>query len=500
MNNQVLIIGSSDADMKMFPEVTDENSVVEGHIGLVQLRTSQQANLFLKKLEGIPNIKACSVSKFYKMLSTEDREYVPLHKLEPREFVDFQFSCREQLLVLNDNNFSVLEIQSRGFESIHEFPTSSKFTTSGDGVFICFYNKNEVEIRAGGQLRIFNRILLREEIERIAFSPCNRYMVISTRGGVEVWDVFKSETVLHQRGKQANLVFEADLVHFPDVNKTFSLSSGTEVKSNKDKCVKKMERHMNQTVEFIEDGVQRIQHTIDGFITSKTHANIEKIEFYFSGRRCFVLTTRNIKKDMVCFLESYSKDGITMTQLPGVIEQVHVSDDFFVVVDSEGGVSFYKRDRFGFSKVKRIMKEDDVLAALYDNLCCVYDSGSDNIEFYDGGELRSVYSHQYCNSIRWSHSGLYVCSMSAGDGSSGLVQMFDRNGKLLWKKIFNNLSTCIWRPFVHISDEEKAKALEGFDESAIRTTEDEDTVDSSELLSRWKSYLLSKKQEVLARK
>lgn len=489
--NQVLAIGLSKSDMDRFPEMTAENTVFRDSLSLTQLRIAQHASVLLKKLE-TASVQAYSLSKYLQIIEFRDREYTSLSVFEPRDLIDFQLSGCEQLLVMNNDNFSVMGLQNRELEETHSFPATGRCVVSGNGVFLCLFSRNELEIRAGCELGRFNKIALEEEIVDVSFSPDSRYVAVFTRGSAEVWDVFRGCCLARETGMQPRLVFDGDVVHFLDAKKALSLVDGSESPED----VREIKCMGNQAIVFTEDRVQRVQYTVDGHVTSKTQANIQKIEFYFSEKRCFALIVKNIQKEKVYFLESYSRDEITLTQLAGTIEQVEVSNNFFVAVDSKRTVSFYTKDRFGFRRIKEIKKEEDVLIALRDNICCLYDSDTDNVEFYDNGELRSVYSHQACSRVEWSHSGLYVASVSAGDNSSGLVQVFNRNGKLLWKKVFNKLSVCVWRPFIELSSEEKAAALEGFDESAVQSIGDDENARTnvSELLSMWKSYLLSKKQ------
>ncbi|ADM11645.1 uncharacterized protein Eint_060370 [Encephalitozoon intestinalis ATCC 50506] len=501
MNNQVLIIGLDPAKISL-PEVSSDNSFSKGNICIVQLKTAQQTSLLLRKLEGFPDIQAYSLKEFYSIMSAKEREYTPLKRLEPREFVDFQFSEREQFVVINNGVLSLLEQKNKEFEEIGTFEKAIRCLSSDDGVFVCFVGGRMIEFRTGRYLEMFSRIELGDEVVNMSFSPDNRFAVVSTKKETSVWDIFKNECLTKQQGVTGDTVLDEDHVYFLGLGKVFSLLQGKEVEPDPKLSFLKCIRHHNgQKVEFSDDRVQKIRYEVGEYKLSKTHANIEDIKFYFSGKRCFVLMTKNIQKKKVQFVESYGTDGITLTQLEGCVEQIEVSDKMFVVVDTKQTLSFYIRNRFGFGMAKQIRKEDDLLIALYDDICCVHDADTGNIEFYDNGELRSAYSHPSCTGISWSYSGLYAASVSAGDCSSGLVQMFNRNGKLLWKKVFNRLTLFMWRPFSHLSSEDKAKAVEEFSESIENdTSEEECTEDTSELLSRWKSYLISKKQRVLSLK
>ncbi|AFM98413.1 hypothetical protein EHEL_060400 [Encephalitozoon hellem ATCC 50504] len=502
MNNQVLIIGL-DQDRDSLSEITPDNSLFRDNLCIVQLKTSQQAGLLLRKLEGLPHVRAHSLKEFYSIISAEDREYVPLKKLEPKEFVDFQFSGREQFAVLNDGVLSLFEQKTKEFEEMRGFNDVSKCAVSNDGMFVCFFVGSIIEIRVGRSLEIFSKVKLNDEVTDVLFSPDNKFIVAFTKKETSVWDIFKNECIVKLQGVRGDVVFDEGCACFLGQRKSFSLSLGREVEFDQKLAEMKCIRHHNhQRVEFGGDKIQKIIYSKGEYKLSKTHANIEDIKFYFSENRCFALMTKNIQKKSVQFVESYGADGITLTQLGGCAEQIEVSDKMFAVVDSKQTLLLYSRDKFSFNMVKQIKKEDDLLIALYDDVCCVHDSDTGNIEFYDNGELRSAYSHPSCTSISWSHSGLYVASASIGDCSSGLVQMFNKNGRLLWKKVFNRLSLFMWRPFMHIPEEDKIKAIEQFEGSIADdlSGEEECTADVGELLSKWKSYLISRKQRVLSLK
>ncbi|KAH9411284.1 hypothetical protein HK407_06g11140 [Ordospora pajunii] len=502
MNNQVVVLGLGDGKCSI-PEITDANSACEDGICVVQMKTSHQVHMLLKKLEDVEGVSAYSLSEFYGAIAAKDKEYVPLKRFDKNEFVDFQFSGGEQFIVRTDSEFSVYDQQSKEMTILNNFKMGGKCNASDDGVFVGIFQANAVEIRAGQRLEVLGVLHTDGDVKRIAFSRCSRYLAVHTVKGVELWDVMKNMCMLkkacelsNEYGVYGNAVFDEGLMYLSRSTVVFSLELGREIEaSDRYAGVKSVQQERNQIVAFSEGRVQKIEYKMDEYRFTKTHANIDEIRFFFAKSRCFALMAKSIQKERIYFLESYGRDGITQTQLTGNIEQVAVSDGFFVVANSENVIFFYSRTKFGFKLMKEVRKEDCVILALQDNICCVYDTDSGNIEFYDNSNLRTTYTHHLCTEIVWSYSGLYVCSCSTGSCSSGLVQVFNRNGKLLWKKVFSGLILFAWRPFTWISEDEKAKALSEFS-GEISSEIDSDGEDASkeELLLRWKNYLLSKRQ------
>ncbi|TBU18565.1 hypothetical protein CWI42_060480 [Ordospora colligata] len=500
MNNQVVLLGLEKDEINI-PEITDANSVHEDEVCVVQMKTSHQVYTLLKKLEGIEGVRAYSLSEFYGTIAVKDKEYAPLKRFEKKEFVEFQFSGDEQFIVRCNNEFSVYDQQSKQMTIINKFKMNGKCKASDDGIFVGIFQSNSVEIRAGQRLYVFSILHTDGDVMKITFSQCSRYLGVYTTKGVELWNVMKSKCILKTGYEVKNehginsVVFDEGMMYLAGSKIVFSLNLEREVEpSDKYENIKSVLQERNQIVSFSDGRVQRIVYKMEEYKFTKTHANIDEIRFIFAKNRCFALIAKTINKVWIYFVESYGRDGITQTQLTGKIEQIAASDGFFVAVNSENVVFFYSRTKFGFKLMKEVRKEDGVIVALQDNICCLYDMDSGNIEFYDNSELRSTYTHHQCTEIVWSQSGLYVCSFSTGNCSSGLVQVFNRNGKLLWKKVFNGLMLFIWRPFMPISEDEKAKALSEFSgEISDEIDNDGEGANKEELLSRWKNYLLSKK-------
>jgi AraC-like DNA-binding protein len=487
MNNQVVVIGLGEEQRSKYTEILEDNALFRDGIGIVQFRTASQAQIFVRKLEPQAGVSAYLMSTYNSIVGFTRSEYVPLPRLTPAQF--YFSNGHEQVAMVSNEVFSLCDVRNRDLEEINSFGTRAECIPSSTGLFICLYEGNKVVLRAGDSRGLFNELTLKGAVLRVGFSPDDRFIAVFTRSSVEVWDVFRGMRMVEEGAcGPADVVFDDENVYFLETGRVYSLESG----ASGSEAAKIVRTGGRQKMKFYDGRVQRIEYSIDEYSRSKTQANVDRVDFFFSKTKCYAVIRKEIQKERSCFIETYGRNEMTMTPFKGEIVDVKVSDDFFVMSDTGGHVSFFKKDKFRYSLVKQIKKEDGVILSLSDDVCCLYDSGTSNIEFYDHAEPRSVYTHQLCNRVEWSSSGLFVASMSAGPSSSGLVQLFNKNGKLLWKKVFSKLVCFSWRPFALLTEGEKEDALRTFDPSAIEIEEDE--VNNEELLSRWKSYLLSKKQ------
>ncbi|KAF9760970.1 Eukaryotic translation initiation factor 3 subunit B, partial [Nosema granulosis] len=247
-----------------------------------------------------------------------------------------------------------------------------------------------------------------------------------------------------------------------------------------------------QMMIFSDDRVQRIFYTSRLGTQKKTLANVSSVEFFFSQNRGFALMTKATKGGKTYSLETFTHDMITTNNIDAEIKKIKVADEAFVTYDTNKNVTFYKLDKFNFRKIKQVQKEDDCVISVSGSMFCIFDGETENIEFYDGGDLRSVYSHQACTNIIWSETGLNCASISR---STGLTQLYNCNGKLFWKKIYNRILNFQWRPFHRLSKEEKNKlstySIEKYKKGFESSSGAESNLD--ELISEWKSFLVGKR-------
>jgi hypothetical protein len=489
MSSQVMVIGLGEEERGRYAEIAEENALFRDNVGVVQFRTALQAQAFVRKLEPLAGVRACLMSTYCSVMDFSKEEYTPLPRLTT---ADFHWSNGyENIAVVSNELFSLCEVRNRELIEINSFGTRAGCVLSTTGLFICLYEDNRITLRVGDSKSVFSRMTLRDTVSNAKFSLDDKFMAVFMKDSTEIWDVFKGMYMAEEAGSSpADVAFDDENVYFLKAGRTIPLRSDARATDCDARIVKAEGR---QRIRFYDGRVQRIEYSVDGYVRSKTQANIDKIDFLFAESKCYAVMRKEIQKEKTYFIESYGREGITMTSFKVGIASAVVSDTFFVVADLSGAVSFFKKDKFKYSLVKQVRKEEDVILSLSGDVCCLHDSGTGNVEFYDNGEPRSVYTHQLCNRIEWSCSGLFVATMSVGSSSSGLVQLFNKNGKLLWKKVFSKLLCFLWRPFVPLTGAEKEEAFRMHDLSTIEI-ENEDEENGEELLSRWKSYLLSKRQ------
>ncbi|EOB11809.1 hypothetical protein NBO_797g0001, partial [Nosema bombycis CQ1] len=274
-------------------------------------------------------------------------------------------------------------------------------------------------------------------------------------------------------------------------NFKFDIKSLSLIKFEDDLKPSIMKTKYGQTMAFSDEKVQKILYFSENGSQKKTLANVLNVQFFFSKNRGFALITKSIKGGKSFTIESYSSDTITINTIENEIKKIEVSDNGFITYDIKKNVNMYKFDKYTFRMIKQVQKDDDVVISIYDNIYCIFDGETDNIEFYDNGKLRSVYSHQACTNIIWSESGLYCTSLSR---STGNTQFYNNNGKMFWKKIFNRITNFIWRPYYPLNKEEKENIknynLKEFEKPFEASAETASNL--QELISEWKSLLIER--------
>ncbi|KAG0438301.1 hypothetical protein DMUE_3177 [Dictyocoela muelleri] len=213
----------------------------------------------------------------------------------------------------------------------------------------------------------------------------------------------------------------------------------------------------------------------------KNHQNLKSVLDFKSENRLFLQIKKKIGEREITIVESF-RDGNTFNEIPNS-EYLSVCDNYFLAV-SKNKVFFFELKR-GFVLRKTIKTEGLAIVTLnkyaVSAVCDI-----ENVELYNKDILICSYVHPACTHLKWSHSNLFLCSF----GTSGLIQVVNINGKLIWKKVFINLVDIQWRPFVKgIGDREKIKKETPEDEKA-----DIIEIDVELLKKEWLVFLNEKKK------
>lgn len=487
--NQVLAIGVCREDVSSIPEIQEENSIFDSGMCIVQLKNKQQVSNVISKLSR-NNIECYCIEKFYETIRRGDSEYVELHRFGNRDFIPFRPDVHSSFVAVSDGGVSVFDMSYEHSKEVVGLGAQCRCVMSDDGMFICLYDKNWADIRGGRELQMFNRMEFAEDIVEIKFCEDSKYIGVVFSSRVEVWDIFRSERMCVGNGNRIR--FHGDVAMVGDT----WVQVGDWGETTMDSRVKKMASSGRQTMRYVvESGYSSIEYRCCCTSRSKRHTNISSVRFDFSRHRGFGLICKKIGDGEIYFVESYNKEGITMNRLEGGVREVSVCDNVFVVSNTENNITFYRKDRYGFSVTVEIQKEDDVMIRVSGEMCCVYDSYNNNIEFYDSGKLRSIYPHERCDDITWSYGGVYLGSVSYG--SSGMIQVFTSNGKMVLKRIFHNLSYFGWRRFKYMDFEDKVTLVPELDDDHDDAKDEEQrSEDKEQMKAKWKEYLQRKRDMI----
>lgn len=498
MNTEIVAIG----DPAKIRDVVGRFDYAEGGDVFVASVPSTQCVSVIASLarEGI---KAVSHKQFLKAIQTT-KKCMPLQKIDSSEAFKWFRTGLEFFGITYSNSFEMCSVDKKDVKTLNKVEQISSCTMSNNGAIYGFVRGSSASLHINDSLDLVFDVRLEETIESVTFDPSDSFVALETASSVVLYDIFRG--ICLGSFKVQPFYFTAGSIHLCDQDLTCRLD-GTDPTCILDR-ISRMElktgRRLiacskNRTAKFIDGKIQRIVYDNGGCITSKTHAYIRDVQFIFSDSGLYALITKNTGSHDQYILENFMDNRITTLNLDSRPESISVSDDMFVLQDSSFEVGFFSRDRYIFRKVKGIRKEGPVLIALRNSVCAIYDSETSHVEFYDKTELRSVYIHPDCANLLWSQSGLYLASFSTSEVSGCLVQIFDNNGALMFKRIFGCLRDFTWRPYMELNPEAREKILQEHQVDNLMD-EVEDEKETGGQLAEWKSYLLSKIQSISGHK
>jgi hypothetical protein len=503
--------------------LTTENTVLRNGVLISQLSSSNQVSQIVKnmdgKIHGNQKIHVLPLDQYKQILNREDRDYIPLKEMSERDLLAWQFGLKdEHFLIGNDDGVTLYQnCRSGNVREIYSERGSNLLATISDsGKFIAIASKEGIHVRGGKECEVFNELNV-QKVKSMRFSDDDKYLVIysnDSQKDASIWDIYTRKLVFSEdvSGREVRFidknsfylvgtnllyVFKGEgFVRSEELN-GIELNGVSEISAFKD-CMAILTNDRIKNILFIPEARD---------VVKKNYANLENVQFSWSENCMYAFITKKAGDRNVYMVEGFSRTGeLISTNLDGKMVDWRVSDDFFVYFNEEYELRFYGRANKRFKELNVVAKKSRVILSMNKKgaMSAIYDYDDDTVEFYDKGELISVHSHPGCTHIEWAISGLYVAVASIGPQMSGQVQMFDVNGRQLWKRIFNMLASLQWRGFVEIEDSKaKEKILRDHKMELEQIGEEEGrfwlSPDSHEdaslrdMAMEWKRFILSKR-------
>jgi hypothetical protein len=473
-------------------QYNQDNVIIKNNKCLITFDTKEEAQEAVRNINKTPGTRAFTLTDIGKTLDRIVSDYTPLENISYECLINNQFSKDEEFVVFNDGNFSLWGVNNEDVDSLYKQKAYGSIIVSCTGIFLANFYNDKLVCYATNFSKIFTDLYFESQISSVKFSRNDTYMVVYTQNKVNIIDTFKGRIILSKNKENVEIDSKEENIYFMTSCLIYRLANLTE-ELDFPVDLKILTSFEDQSLSFYEGKVQRIIYQSKKSTTKKTQANINSVNFGFTDKSGYAFITKQIKNTFLYTLEVYRDNTIFMINFENKLVDYKVSDKMVVTYDILRNVSIYSQEKSGYNKIKQIEKEGDVLVSISRSVVCLYDEISENLEFYEGGELQSVYPHRGCSELHWSRSGLYLSAIS---DLSGVLQLFNNNGKLLFKKVFNVFDRFIWRPFIKLSDEEKEKIKE-YDLSkyiAELSISAASEYNLETLVSNWKSFLLRKKQ------
>lgn len=490
MNTEIVAIGDA---AKIRDIVGDFDHVEEDDVFVASVPSTCCRSIIASLTS--EGIRAVPYRQFLKTIQSAQK-YTPLTKIDSAEAFRWFRTGLEFFGVTYSGSFEMYSVDRKDVRACTRADQIGSCTMSNNGAIYGFARGLSASFHANDSMDLIFDVRLEEAIESMVFNPTDTYVALRTSSTVELYDIFRGRFLGSFKAQPFHLTAEHIHLCGDDIVCRFDSADLGCIADRIDRLELRPSRRVvacdkDRVARFTDGKIQRIVYESAKCTMSKTYAYIKDVQFVFSDNGLYVLITKNTGSHDQYILENFMDNKIATLSLDFRPELISVSDSQLVLQSSDFEVGFFSRDRYTFRKVKSIRKEGPVLVALRNSVCAIYDSESGHIEFYDKMELRSAYSHPDCAGLLWSQSGLYLGSFCRSETSGCLVQVFDSNGVLMFKRVFGSLKDFSWRPFASIDQETRERILEEHcEEDIMEDTEEARGVD--ELLAEWKSYLLSK--------
>lgn len=477
---------------KCSAELSEENSAVRNNVIVSLLDTPEKALALASDINRCSwATRACTLDFFNKRLAQQPRDYEALKNIEDKN--QLLGPDNEHFVVSHENKLSLFENDVAG--KIREICMEKgfrKFVVSNTSRFIAFIGQF-VRIKYLANFELFYEIFA--AAKDLEFSENDRYVTVYGEKGTTVWElqsmcrVFESDTPDIILNEDTQTVFVKDLCEFVDF-------AGNVHRYEKD--IEEVAVSGDKMAILTKGEIKSIVFTSKGSTLEKNQPNITKADFVWSRSFLYVHKRVSGKKDLD-FLECYGGGRILMHQCESEIVDLKVSDDYAVLLDSESFVVFLQR-KTTLVEIGKVKKVNRVLLSMNrtGEVVAIYDNETDSVEFYGEGVHMSTHKHSYCNEIMWSHSGLFAASVSGALNFGGLVQMYNANGRLLWRRTFSAMLGFQWCPYAAVDSSLKEKVRREYDALVkdlpleyLEYAAEEDDVES--LKRQWMDFLERKR-------
>ncbi|ORD97617.1 hypothetical protein HERIO_527 [Hepatospora eriocheir] len=435
----------------------------------------------------IDGVLSFTPKEFHSLLNKS----IEFEKIEPINY-DFDWVKEENFSICYSNNvFATYTVDNKSIVEKYEVNNISKAFYSPDGTILAFVNNQTCKFIANDANNLVLEIELESSINKVVFSNNinQTYAILETDKNYYVLDVNKNSELLKFSSQSYEITYSGVYLKDDNMFMRFDDEIVSEVKCDKIFFSETDDR----IVEFYKNGSQKIVIKKDNqIIKTKTFSSIIDIHVAFNTNQC-ICVFKN--KNSSTFISIFEGDLITNKLIDINVNEVYATDNRLVIVDSlfKLHVFVIKTNSIDFKEI--INKNNEVKLSLNRDVIVLFDYMESNIEFYDNEVCRTKFTFKNCSDMKWSCNKLYLAVYSYETAGNNL-QIFNLNGKLIFKKNFDNLRSFEWRNYKVIDSVTRDLIIKNNSESISKLIEDdkEILVDKSELIKQWRDYLLTIKQ------
>jgi len=490
MNSDIIAIGDPDTIKKIIG-----GCVYAEHENVFVIAASS-----VRRSSIITNLISNSINAYtyqnYEKIKAANPKYVPLRQIDTERVYDWLSTGAEEFGVLNSNVFELYSVTHQGVSMSNEIEPVASVFLSNTGAMTAFVSGPSVSVHVNSDFQRLFENKFDSNPTDLQFAQDDMFLAVASENKLYIYDIMRNEEIMCR--KLQNCMITERGVILEEEKEEYEILNGRAAKIDNGYITartKKIKVERSKRAYFIDDKLQQIVFDDGECITKKNHTNIKDVEFYFSESKLYVMITKLINDAEQYNIEVYCRGDIAIKKFEVRPVEISVTDERMVVYDMHNVLRFYTKERYAYAETKNVRMEGRVIASCKGDITCIYDDGTGNIEFYDGDKIRAVYAHNRCTCLRWSPSGMYLVAASLSDYSGGLIQVFTCDCKLLFKRDFSNPQKLVWREYAACTEEERESVkdmpLEELDYSMYNK---EDDIEA--LLSDWKMYLLSKKNEL----